>query len=105
MNLPGPGKGKSKSNMPCKPGKQCATSGTGSKVQGASKVSMKDKQKERLKKIADVEEEDDLRKKNPKLRAKDPSSYGRNSYRSGGMIGKTHNRNDRTAGDSGYCNR
>jgi len=103
MNLPGPGKGKSKSNMPCKPGKQCAATGTGSKVQGASKISMKDKQKERLKSMRDNEEEDDnLRKKNSKVRPKFESGK---SYRNGGMIGKTHNRNDRTAGDSGYCNR
>jgi hypothetical protein len=86
MNFPGPGKGKSKSDMPKKAGKQCATTGK-CKVEGASKVSMRDAQKERLRvnKLKQDKEDEYERKNRGKVVPKFKTNA---SYGSGGMVHK-----------------
>ncbi len=68
--FPGPGKKKSRSDMPKKAGDQCAATGT-CKVDGANKVSAKDKQKEFMKKKKASDEDYDKKNKGkvtPKFR-------------------------------------
>ncbi len=86
--FPGPGKGKSKSDMPKKAKDQCAASGT-CKVDGANKVSARDKQKEFLKKKKVSDEDYDKKNKgkvSPKFRTNA-------QYENGGRIFYSHNHN------------
>lgn len=98
--FPGPGKGKSRSDMPRKAKDQCADTGT-CKVDGASKMSAKAKQKERLKKMKDDDIEDQKRK------GKVVPKFKTNAeYRDGGKIHKNKfSRNTRGAEGEGWKNR